>query len=453
MATTTEKVQNMSYEEVMKALGITIILPEDNDKTMDAIIGLPEAKKHLSLSLKIINNPDNLQYQKAKKYRNFLFAGEQGSGRSLIARAFAKEANFPFIEFNCERLVVDKPVSLINSFEQILQKFNPAVIHLKKIDSVMKLPVNKYTTVYSKLKDYLNNYSDCFFFASAELDAKIPDIIFSKDGFNFILPFEDPDLPQREALFKKYLERYPYDKSMDINKLAKNTLGVNAGQISILVSSAYNEVLRNGKELIDFEVLDSVLTSRMYGYKKKLMTEKERRLTAYHEAGHVIAGFYTNPDYKIAKVEIAHRSETLGLTFSEKDEDKLSATKEDYENYIILSYGGLAAERLILGTSTSGVYEDLESATIIAANMVMSYGMSEELGPIHLSDSPEGEFYSDTLNEEAHLLVQSLLKKLYERTERLLLLHKDKLIELSEALLEKETLYTEDIVKILGTPN
>jgi len=447
--TTTIKPQVLPYEEVVDLLGIKVILPEENGKSFDAIIGLKEGKKQLSQLIDFIKKPHDHKYQNAIFRRKFMCAGVQGSGRNLLATAFAKEANLPLIVINCEKFVIDKPMTLVANLKQVFEKYHPCVVLFKKYEYITKLDKGKNINVYSKINDYMNYFNDSYFFASANPLAEICEIAYGKDAFQTLLQFEAPDLEERIALFKKYLNRYPHTEGIDIPKIAKNTIGMNAGHISLLISNSYNEALRNGKDKIDFESLDTTLSSSMYGYKKKLMTEKERRLTAYHEAGHVIAGYFSNPEYKLSKVEIAHRSQSLGLTISEDDEDKLSYDKADYENDIILFYGGLAAERLIFNTNTSGVAQDVRQATVLASLMVKEYAMSDDLGPIYLGVTPEDDYYSDVLDEQAALIIQSILKELYTRTEKIMLVHKAELIALSEALLEKETLYSEQVAEIL----
>lgn len=449
MATTT-KTQVLSYDETLDLLGIKVILPEENNKSFDTIIGLKEPKKYLSQTLEFIKHPDEPKFQNATVYRKFLCAGENGSGRTLIATAFAKEADLPIIIIiHCEKFVAEKPMTLVNNLIQIFEKHRPCVVLFKKFEYIMNLGNTKAITVYSKINDYMNSLEDCYFFASADNHSRISELVFGREGLNFALPFEAPTLEQRIELFNKYINRFPHKDNIDISKIAKSTIGMYPNDISNIVSSSYNEALRTGKDKLDFECIDSVLSNSLYGYKKNVMTEKERKLTAYHEAGHVIAGYFSNPEYKLSKVEIAHRSESLGLTISEDDEDKLSYTKEDFENEIILCYGGLAAERLIFGTNTSGVSQDVEVATVMASFMVMSYAMSEDLGPIYLGNTPDSPFYSDALKEQADLIIQSMLNKLYERTEKLMLVHKSELIALSEALIEKETLYSEQVAEIL----
>lgn len=448
MAAIGQKATPLTYDEVVEALGIRIVPPEENDNLLENVIGLEEVKKYLNQSLEIFKNPNDPKNKKATLYRNFLFVGEAGAGRTMTAFAFAKEANLPIIVINSEKFVSEKPIALVKGLREVLDKHSPAVVLFKKFEYINELDVDKTINVFSKVSDYLNYYSNNFFFASTIPETPLMDVILSKDAFKVMLGFETPTLPQREKLLKRFIADYPHDEDINISKIARDIIGMNAGKISALLSSAYNHALREGKDKIDFESVDTMLSSQLYGYKKSSMTEKERKLTAYHEAGHVIAGYFNNPDYKVSKVEVAHRSESLGLTISEDDENKFSYTKEDYEAQIIECFGGMVAERLLLKTNTSGVAADLAMAAKIAECMVKKYGMSDEFGPVSVIDH-ESCFYSETLNEQADFIIQSMLKKLYNQTTLLMQKYDKALVALSEALLEKETLFTNEINDIL----
>lgn len=450
MARFFKRAPSLSYKRVVERLGIKILPPEENDNFMKDVVGLAEPKKYLSQTLELLKNPDKPENQMATLNRKFVFVGNTGVGKALMAYAFAKEANLPIIVIEAEKFVNEKYFSLIEGFKLVLDQHQPSVVLLKDIEYTTQLDTEKTISLLSTLTDYLNSYTDCIFITTISSAVILPEFILSEKGFNLNLTFENPDLPQREILIQRSINRFPHDKNLDISKIAKNTLGMTGGTIYKLLCSSYNQALMDGKTEIDFESIDIVLSSNLYGYRKKLMTEKERRLTAYHEAGHVIAGYFSDPDYKLSKVEIVHRSESLGLTISETDEDKYTYLSGDYENRIIMCYGGMAAEDLMLGSHSSGVSGDLETATEIAEAMIKRYGMSKEFGPVSIGNDIEQDFVSDVLDKKAGEIIQKFLKSLQERTDELMLKYKDALVALSEALLEKETLYSDEISEILS---
>lgn len=445
----------LNYKQVVKLLGIKILPPEENDNSFDKLVGLSEPKKYLTQILELLKNRDKPENQMATLNRKLLFLGNTGVGKALTAYAFAKEANLPIIVIEGEKFVNEKYSALIHSLKVVLDQHKPAVVLLKDIEYILNLGEDKSISLFSKLTDYLNTYTDCVFITTLSTIVTLPEFLLSDKGFTLGLNFEDPDLEQRETLIKRIIKDFPHEEDIDISRVARNTFGMTGGIIHKLLRSSFNQALMDGKKKIDFESIDTVLSSSLYGYKKKLMTEKERKLTAYHEAGHVIAGYFSDPDYKTSKVEIAHRSESLGLTIQDTDEDKFTYIKKDYENDIICSFGGMAAEDLVLGTHSSGVSEDLRVANLVAEAMVKKFGMSE-LGPVSLGDKPAislGEetkyYYSEYLAKKADELIHKMLFELQERTNQIMLARKDALEELAQALLEKETLYSNEITAIL----
>ena len=443
-----KKSTTMSYKEIMETLNIKVIQPEENFSHMSDIVGLTMPKEFLSQTASFLNKPNDPKTQKATIVNSYILIGRNGSGRSTIAHAFAKEVNLPIVIINSEKFVSEKATILAKNLDIVLAKHHPAVIMFKNFEYVNTLADEKQVFVYSKILDCLERYTDCVFFVCVIPQTELLEVFYNKDAFETCLQFEIPDLSQREELIKRFISKYPHDENLDISKVARNTYGMNAGELSYFFSNVYNYAIRKGKDIIDFECVDTVLSSNLFGYKQKTMTDKERKLTAYHEAGHVIAGYFSNPNYRISKVEIAHRSKSLGLTISEDDEDKLSFTKEDYELDIIECYGGMVAEKTIFQTNTSGVAQDLAMASKFAEHMVKYYGMNDTFGPISIIDS-EGCFYSEALRKQADFAIRDMLNELYNQTLNIIRDHTDALEALSSALLEKETLYREEIIEIL----
>ena len=238
----------------------------------------------------------------------------------------------------------------------------------------------------------------------------------------------------------------PHDEKLDVEKLSRDFFGFSGGQIHDFLRKALVQAVLKGKDKLTYELINNTMYSEMYGGKVRKMSEKELRLTAYHEAGHVVAGYFGCPDYKVSKVEVVNRRETLGLTDPEVDEEKHSYTREDIKGRIITALGGKVAEQVIFNTSTSGVVGDLAQAAGVADGYVRRFGMDDSFGPVFVDDDT---FYSDELAKIADLKIRELLITLEKETYRVILEHKDKLIGIAEALIKKETLYREEILRIL----
>ena len=454
---------SMSLNELYSTLDIKILSPEENDNFFQGIIGLDEAKRKLSQVIKHFRNENGKTLRRIKIPHNFIFLGAEGIGKTKMACAFAKEANLPIIVVSAEKFISQSPIKLMKNFERVLQENDHAVVLIKEIEYLATLDIEKSTPVFSLLCDYLENYKECFFIATISTMGELPRFMFSEGRFDAIIKLELPDLEQREQFIRGRLKKCQEEQvdesdadnciikvelsDEEIKKIARDTIGISYGNIIRLINNAFVRADFEEKSVLDYSTMDVTLSAHFYGAQKKKMTEKERELTAYHEAGHVIAGYFSDPDnYKFSKVEIMHREESLGLTISEIDEEKYTYTKEDFENSIIMSFGGKAAEKIIFQTTTGGVAQDLADATLSANNMIKLYGMSDRLGPVCLDDE---KFYSDSLAALADEILQEVLKDLYARTEKLLLEHKRELILLAEKLKEKEILYGDEILQLL----
>jgi cell division protease FtsH len=208
------------------------------------------------------------------------------------------------------------------------------------------------------------------------------------------------------------------------------------------------KVLLGGQELVTYDIIDEVAYSERLGEKKKKLSETEMRMTAYHEAGHLIAGYYGYPNYKVKKMEIAHRNGSLGITQEEVDEESYHVSREDVKGDIICFLGGRAAELYKFDTCGTGTESDLAGATGQAVSYVKYYGMDLEWGPIYLDDDV---LPSATLNDQADEKVKSLINECDRIASTLIRQHSDKLEAVAEALIQKEVLYKEEILAILNS--
>lgn len=454
MTTATKLRKVMSVEDLIEALDIEIINPEDNKITLNNVVGLNEPKKYVTHSINVFKNPNSDKYKNATLLRKFMFMGPDGAGKTMLATAMAKELNLPIIIVKSENFINSKALLLMEDFQIILEKYSPAVVLFKNFTYTCSLVKDtKNFPFFATLVNYTKLYNYCFFVTTISIhNAPFPQFFVENDAFNIQLDFDLPDLKQREQIIIEALKLFPHEKNIDVNRIAKNTTSCSGGDILDLLRQSYDYALMNNKSEIDFLSIDNTLSNATLGHKQKTMTEKERKYTAYHEAGHVVAGYFADPEnYKLSKVEIAHRSESLGITIAETDEENYSYFKSFFENEIIMCYGGMVAERLMFGQNTSGVCADLSTATQIANSMVTLFGMSDELGPISIASDEDDDipFYSNILSDKADLITQNMLKKLYHKTEKIMKKHKKVLEAIANALLEKETLYVEDLTEIL----
>jgi len=440
----TEKDKKTRY--AIKQLGIKILKPEENDNTFETIIGNERVVKRFSRLVEIFSNPS--VYDVSIISKNFMLIGETGVGKALMTYAFAKELNIPIICIDSEKLVSCPPEIAFTEISRVIEENRPCVVFFKELDYLEVLEADKALNYYSNIVAICQNYDDCYFFTSISSTLELYQFFIEQGAFDTKVVFELPDPTEREALIKKFIDKLGIkcDNNLDIKKVAKDFFGLSAGDIENILKKSFIKSIIAEEEYLTYTTINDTLYAENFGDKRHKMFDKELKMTAYHEAGHVIAGFYSDPDYKVSKVEIASRDESLGLTEQENDEEKHSVTREDICNSIISSFGGKVAEEIIFSTSTSGVAQDLATASQYAKMYVKNLGMDDNFGPICLID---GVFESSLLNDEADKKIQELLKSLYKKTELVVTEHKDKLIKLAEELLVKETLYKEDVEKIL----
>ena len=440
------KSEEYTQEEMIELFGINILLPEDNDNYFKNIIGHTDIIKNFTQIVKILSGNESIEILGHNYHPSFLLMGEQGIGKALLTYSFAKEMNLPIVAFDTEKLLQDYSTKTMKGIKKLISQFPVCVVLFKEIDYGCQLEKDKATTFFSRICSLMKNFPDSYFFASISSAALFPPFLLSDEGFDTTISFNVPDPKERELLINKFLTDIPHDPSLDIEKLAREFIGHTAGQIYDMLKKSYVQCFLQGQNFLTYEIINSTMYSEWFGKKIRKMSEMEMRLTAYHEAGHVIAGYYGCPNYKVSKVEVVYRENSLGLTDHEADEEKLSTTREDIKGAIITNLGGKVGEQIMFNTSTSGVMQDLANAVTLAEAFVKRFGMDDTFGPIYIEDDI---YYSDTLSAIADVKIQELLINLENKTTQIILEHKDKLIAIAEELIKKETLYKDEILAIL----
>ena len=439
------KAQAYSVEEVVEMLQVKTLLPKDNDNFFKNIIGNTTIVKYFTNMVKLLKSESAIKGI-GTYHPSFLLLGVSGIGKALTVYSFAKEMDLPIVVIDSEKLLQDFSVKIVNGIKSVIAQYDKCVVLFKDVNYSNMLDEDKMTAFLSKLCNIKNSFPRSFFFASASQFAFYPQFFFGAEGFNNRVSFNSPDPKEREKLIKKFIKNIPYDEHLDFDKVARDFIGCSGGDISDILNKAWISCLLEDKPKLTYEIINATIYSETFGNKIRKMSEKEMRLTAYHEAGHVVAGYYGSTDYKVSKVEVVFRPQSLGLTDPETDEDKLSYTREDIRGRIIHCLGGKVAEQLMFNTNTSGVSADLSNATTLAESYVKYFGMDKSFGPICLQ---EEVFPSEYLNRVADIKIQEMLIELEAKATEIVLEHKDKLVAIAEELIKKETLYKEEVMAIL----
>jgi cell division protease FtsH len=449
------KEPEMTVEECIESLELKIVLPEDNDNFMDNLIGHAENKDFIVqiASFFTEEEEDEAEGNILLEHPNLLFVGPQGVGKTTCAFAVAKAMEVPIVVIDTQNLVTAMPdhrqfSRVFGGLSKVLDAVGGAVVLFKEVQYINSYSQNNNIAVSTMICSLIRNYPECLFIATtSQEEVAFQRFFLEEGGFEIPVTFELPNHAEREALIRRFISIYPHEDDIDYDKLARDFIDYSGGDIQKTLKAAWYQCRIKKIPKLNYKMINEAIWAEQYGREVKKMQEKEIRLTAYHEAGHVIAGFYGCPNYQVSKVEVLRRQESLGLTMGENDEEKESYTIEDLEGRIILNFGGKVAEELTFHTSTSGVVQDLANATVIAVQMIKRCGMDPDFGPVYVDDEV---FPSNILDDDADVRVQNLLKRLYQKAITIMLEHKDKLILIAEALCKKEVLYKEEVLALLN---
>lgn len=435
---------------------IKIYQPSEIQTTFDKLIGLENAKDDLKDVIEYIKDPTTFNTLKIKPHIHYLINGPDGVGKSSLAMATASAANIPIIVADCNGLLIArrKAFKLLRSAFKTASSYEYAVLHLKDFEKFFKVNDSFKNALLSELSEFLKKHQNVIVLAThtSPLYFSNCEFLFDEETFSKRMEILLPDLKTREEMYKIFCENVPVDENVSFSRLSIDSYGMTAKEIKLIIKNATLLSLRNHSKTVTREHFDEIISLKLLGQKRKKMTENERRATAYHEAGHVIAGFFSDPNYKLSKVEIIHRSNTLGVTIEENDEDKLTLFKKDYEYRIISYLGGIVAERIIFSENSSGVSQDLAMATYCAKQMITNFGMCDEFGIYSVYDTSYDEEAVGTISEELineiNKHIKTILKDMYDRAFDIVTKHRKELEALTEALLQKEVVYGNEIREI-----
>lgn len=446
--------------------GFFEVLSPNQVKTVFAdVAGLYEAKEELSDIVRFLD--DSVKFQKlgAKPPKGILLYGVPGTGKTMLARALAGEAGVSFIATSgsqFEEEYVGVGAARIRELFSLARKQAPCVIFIDEIDSIAfkrhgqnspawsAQAVNQLLTEMDGLNDHVNK-GIMIVAASNRIDA-LDNAILRPGRLDRHIKLELPTQLERKEILSVYLRKITAHSSVTSEHLAKMTTGFSGAELANLVNEAAIEATKNNKIAVDFESFEIAKDRFVLGSTRKatIMSEQDKKITAYHEAGHTVVGYFLPEHNPIYKVTIAPRGPSLGHTNFEPLRDVYNYSKEQLESIIASNLAGRLAEEMIFGinNATTGAENDLLTATKLAHNMVTKWGYSEKLGLIYLDDKDkELNFVSDKLIEEE---VKLILQKAATRAKNLLNNNKTKLHQLANELLDKETLDRQQVEEILG---
>ena len=443
-----------------------MFLPSTIKDNFNSVAGATEAKEELRDLVDFLKHPEKYQKLGAKITRGVLLIGEPGNGKTLLARAVAGEANCPFFSISGSDFIevfVGVGAARVRDLFAQARKHAPSIIFIDEIDAVGRHRGSGLGGGHDEREQTLNQLlteMDGFqttggsvIVLAATNRADVLDKALLRPGRfdrRVYVPF--PDLPSREQILQVHAKGVKIDPSVDLHKIARATPGFSGADLANLINEAAINASKKNQETVLIADFEEARDRMIMGKEsKKIMTEEERKITAYHEGGHALIRLLI-PDYTdpLHKVTIIPRGASLGSTHFLPERDKYLRTKQEMIANIKTGLGGRAAEELVFGLLTTGASSDFLGCTNIAHDIVCHYGMTEELGPIIYGTKENMPDYSQKTAEQIDAKVKEIITTCYTETMELLKANRDKLDVLAKALLEKETLAAGEIYELLG---
>lgn len=446
----------------------------ENKVTFKDVAGLEEAKEEVEEIVEFLRSPEKFSSLGGNIPKGVLLVGPPGTGKTLMAKATAGEADVPFFSLSgsdfVEMFVGVGAARVRDLFKQAKEKA-PCIIFIDEIDAIgrsrgknaMAASNDERENTLNQLLSEMDGFNTekGVIIMAATNRADILDSALLRPGrFDRQILIDRPDLKGREAVLKVHLKKIKVGNDIDPNMLASQTPGFAGAELANMCNEAALLAARRNKQHVEMVDFQDAIERVVAGLEKKnkIISPRERRIVAYHEAGHAIVGWYLEHTDPVLKVSIVPRGlAALGYTLQTPTEDRFLMTTEELSDRICALLGGRAAEEIEFGRISTGAQNDLERVTKMALSMVTVYGMSEKLGNISYYDSQNegGMFgFNKRYSENTAQLIDDEVKRIvlecYERTLALLRQHREMLTHMAETLLEKEILGAKDLVEMLG---
>lgn len=431
--------------------------------TFDDVAGADEEKEELKEIVEFLKSPKKFIELGARIPKGVLLVGPPGTGKTLLAKACSGEAGVPFFSISGSDFVemfVGVGASRVRDLFDQAKKNSPCIVFIDEIDAVGRHRGAGLGGGHDEREQTLNQLlvemdgfgvNEGVIILAATNRPDILDPALLRPGrFDRRVFVGLPDIKGREQILRVHARGKPLGADVKLDELAKTTPGFTGADLENLLNEAALLAARKNKKRIEMEEIKEATFKVVVGPEKKsrVMTEKEKRLTAYHEAGHAIAVKVASSTDKVDRISIIPSGRAGGYTSFKPEEDKTYHTRAQLEESIVISLGGRAAEDIILGEVSTGAYSDLKHANSVARNMITKYGMSEKLGNLIFGDESDEVFigrdfghtrnYSEEIAAEIDKEVKRIIDKAYEKTLNILRENINKLHKVAEVLLEKE---------------
>ena len=433
----------------------------------DDVAGLDEEKHEMIEIVDFLKNPERFNKMGAKIPRGVLLCGQPGTGKTLIAKAIAGEANVPFISMSGSEFIemfAGLGASRVRKLFEKARKVSPCIIFIDEIDAIgsrrtsssgAESENNQTLNQLLVEMDGFDTDETIIVLAATNRPEMLDKALLRPGRFDRRITIGLPDMRGREEILKIHAKGKQFAEDVNLKSIAEDTAGFTGAELANILNEAAIIATINEHEAINNKDIEDAVKKVTVGLEKqsRVISEKDKRLTAYHEAGHAIVSSQLETQKGVKEVSIIPRGLAGGYTMYKSDEDKYYISKTEMEEKLVALLGGRAAEKIVLNDISTGASNDIEVATGIAKNMITKYGMSESLGPISINTEQDpyelqmlGEKFGDAIGAE----VKILLDNAYITAQKLIHENRDKLDRVAEALLEKEVISAEEFQELLA---
>ena len=438
------------------------------------VAGEDEAKENLTEIVEYLHDPDKYKEIGASMPKGILLVGPPGTGKTMLAKAVAGEANVPFFSMSGSEFVemfVGMGASKVRDLFKQAKEKAPCIVFIDEIDAIGKKRDGQVggndereqtlNQLLTEMDGFEGN-NGVIILAATNRPESLDPALLRPGRFDRRVPVELPDLKGREEILKVHARKIKVADNVDFNKIARMASGASGAELANIVNESALRAVRDGRKFATQADLEESIEVVIAGYQKKnaILTDKEKRIVAYHEIGHALVAAKQTNSAPVQKITIVPRtSGALGYTMQVEEEgNHYLMTKEEMENKIATLTGGRAAEEIAFGSVTTGASNDIEQATKLARGMITRYGMSKDFDMVAMETVTNQYLGGDsslTCSMETQTAIDrevvELVKKQHEKAGQILLENRTKLDELSQYLYEKETITGEEFMKILNS--
>lgn len=431
----------------------------------DDVAGLDEEKQEMIEIVQFLKEPKKFYDMGAKIPRGVLLYGKPGTGKTLIAKAIAGEANVPFISMSGSEFIemfAGLGASRVRKLFEKARKVAPCIVFIDEIDAIgsrrasgngAESENNQTLNQLLVEMDGFDTEETIIVLAATNRPEMLDKALLRPGRFDRQITINVPDKRGREEILKIHSKDKKFSEHVELKSIAEDTAGFTGAELANILNEAAILATINKHKVIEQDDIEEAIKKVTVGLQKtsRVISDKDKKLTAYHEAGHAIVSRYLSSQEPVKEISIIPRGMAGGYTMYKTNEDKNYISKTEMEERLIALLGGRAAEKIALNDISTGASNDLEVATKIAKDMVTVYGMSDVVGTISINVEKDpyelqllGEKYTDVIGAE----VKILLDNAYEKAQRLITEHMDKLNQVAETLIKKETINEEEFEEI-----